>query len=146
MTRKHKQVFIRLGLFRFHVFHQDLAPAHPCTWDPPCVCVYVWDKIGMGGAHPAKAPGDALCPCPGPYDMVPTLLCSRSLHSSRAAVQDHHRDHRGGAVGALLILLRRVGDQLYSKGNPTCQPATWPSVECPHPPHGIWDSKEGTDP
>lgn len=47
----------------------------------------------------------------------PTLLCSRSLHSSRATLQDHHRDHRGGAVGALLILLRWVGDQLHSKGN-----------------------------
>lgn len=47
----------------------------------------------------------------------PTLLCSRSLHSSRATLQDHHRDHRGSAVGALLILLRWVGDQLHSKGN-----------------------------
>lgn len=59
--------------------------------------------------------------------LSPTLLCSRSLHSSRATIQDHHRDHRGGAVGALLLLFRWVGDQLHSKGN-TCQTATQPYV------------------
>lgn len=31
-------------------------------------------------------------------------------------------------MGALLLLLRRVGDQLHSKGNPTCQPVRWSSV------------------
>lgn len=57
-------------------------------------------------------------PLPGmAMTLPPTLLCSRCLHSSRATVQDDHRDHRGGAVGALLIPLRWVGDQLHSKGN-----------------------------
>lgn len=57
-------------------------------------------------------------PLPGmAMTLPPTLLCSRSFYSSRATVQDDHRDHRGSAVGALLFLLRWVGDQLHSKGN-----------------------------
>lgn len=67
MTRKHKQVFIRLGLLRFHVFHQDLAPAQPCTWDPLCVC----DKVGMGGAHPARAPEMLCVPARDPVTRSP---------------------------------------------------------------------------
>lgn len=44
------------------------------------------------------------------------LLPSRPRHTTGAEVQDHHRDNGGGAVGALLLPLRRLGDQLHPQG------------------------------
>lgn len=44
------------------------------------------------------------------------LLPSRPRHTAGAEVQDHHRDDSRGAVGALLLPLRRLGDQLYPQG------------------------------
>lgn len=79
---------------------------------------HVSNKIRYGGRTPRQSPRWCSMSLPGiAMTWSPTLLCSRSLHSSRATLQDHHRDHRGGAVGALHILLRWVGDQLHSKGN-----------------------------
>jgi len=44
------------------------------------------------------------------------LLPSRPCHTAGAEVQDHHGDNGGGAVGALLLPLRWLGDQLHPQG------------------------------
>lgn len=110
-------------------WHQGRRGAGPRrTWDRR-VC----DKIGI--AHHSHGMGGSPSLPTTAVTGSPALLCSRSLHASRAAVQDHHRDHRGGAVGTLLLPLRRVGDQLHSEGKPTCRAAQGLSIACSHP-HG----------
>lgn len=109
------------------------AVGQACTWD--AWCLYEdWDcplqaapptALGVFTGQSTRLHSLSLL---GAMTLSPTLLCSRSFHSSRAAIQDHHRDHRGGAVGALFLLLRWVGDQLHSKGN-NCQPAQQSSLE-----------------
>lgn len=48
--------------------------------------------------------------------LSPPLLPCRSRHTTGAEVQDHHRDNSRGAVGALLLPLGRLGDQLHPQG------------------------------
>lgn len=48
--------------------------------------------------------------------LSPPLLPCRPRHTTGAEVQDHHRDNSRGAVGALLLPLGRLGDQLHPQG------------------------------
>lgn len=68
--------------------------------------------------HPQGAGwGLTACACAHPPRSAHhPLLPSRPRHAAGAEVQDHHRDDGRGAVGALLLPLRRLGDQLHSQG------------------------------
>lgn len=114
--------YVHLGITSTEQHRGHDRVGQSCIWDPPC---FQQDRDcppqpRCGGRTPRESPWWCSTSLPGiAMTWSPTLLCSRSLHSSRTTLQDHHRDHRGGAVGALLILLRWVGDQLHSKGNVT---------------------------
>lgn len=54
-----------------------------------------------------------------------SLLSSRPRYASGAEVQDDHRDDGGGAVGALLLPLRWLGDQLHPEGTAIARRALW---------------------
>lgn len=75
----------------------------------PCFCcpdnkIPTGSRVGTRAcAHP---------PCSAHHPLLP----SRPRHSTGAEVQDHHRDDSRGAVGALLLPLRWLGDQLHSQG------------------------------
>lgn len=64
---------------------------------------------------PGSRVGATACAHP-PHSAHHPLLPSRPGHTTGAEVQDHHRDDSRGAVGALLLPLRRLGDQLHSQG------------------------------
>ncbi|VTJ71752.1 Hypothetical predicted protein [Marmota monax] len=102
------------------------APGHTVSavgWGGPATGHHTHS---IEGIHKTRARHCSLSLPGTAVTLSPTLLCSRSLHSSRAAIQDNYGDDRGGAVGALLVLLRWVGDQLHPKGNTRCQDARQP--------------------